>query len=511
MTVTHPARLKVDILGDSRDLGRAVDSADHKLGGLGSTSRKVGLAIGAGLAGAATAAVAFGVTTVKSASAAEQSFGAVESVFGKFATSVHRNATNAADAVGLSANAYSEMASIMGAQLGNMGVAQDQLAGKTDALIRTGADLSATFGGTVSDAVESLGSLMRGETDPIEKYGVSIKQADIDARLAADGLDGLEGKAAKAARTQALLGLVTDQTAAAHGKFAAESDTLAHKQQVLEARYDNLKVAIGNKLLPVVSDLFGWFDNKLVPVSQDLGRALDKHVGPAVRDVADFLEDDLVPGIKGAVRWFGDHLVPVLEDYVEPTLDGIGDAFHIISRWVHKNKDDLHEFADNAGKVADVLEDVLGPVLEHQIKYTWKALGVLIEASLESLILMVKAVNQLADALDTLSKIDPGKALGKLGDALNPFSGPELTTGPRLVTAPADDLTYRLPGLVTAALGTGLPGGLLSMAARGGTVVIDNRDQSARVRVDGALDTVSVADQLERILEDHRTRLGQAG
>jgi phage-related protein len=196
-----------------------------------------------------------GKAAVDSASRLEQAIGATDSVFGKNAATIKRWGENSATSVGVAKSEYLELSNVLGAQLKNMGVPLDQVTGKTRDLIKTGADLAATYGGDTKTAVEALTSAMRGETDPIEKYGISIKQADVNAVLARKGLDDLTGAAGKAARTQALLGLVTKQSADAQGAFKRETDTAAHAQQVAAAQYENTKAALGEALLPVMTQV----------------------------------------------------------------------------------------------------------------------------------------------------------------------------------------------------------------------------------------------------------------
>jgi hypothetical protein len=171
---------------------------------------------------------------------------------------VKKWASSAASDVGLAKSEYLELASVMGAQLKNMGVPLDQVAGKTNELVTLGADLAATYGGTTKDAVDALGSAMRGETDPIERYGVSIKQADIAAQQAADGTDKLTGKQGKQAKSAALLGLITQQTADAQGQFAEENDTAAVQAQITAAKYEDMQAALGTALLPALTAVTGW-------------------------------------------------------------------------------------------------------------------------------------------------------------------------------------------------------------------------------------------------------------
>lgn len=262
----------------------AGERGGQKIGdGVGRGGKKGFVAAGAGLgkvfAGAFIALggieVVRGVTdylssAIDSASSLEQSIGGVDAVFKGSAGQIHAWAQEAADAVGLSRNEFNELATVIGAQLKNMGVPLEDVAVQTNTLVGIGADLAAQFGGSTSDAVSALSSLLRGERDPIERYGVSINDAAIKAKMAEMGLEGLTGEADKSARTQATLALLTQQTADATGAFARESDTLAGKQQRLQAEMENVKTEIGTALMPVATELFTMFRDVGVPMLQDL-------------------------------------------------------------------------------------------------------------------------------------------------------------------------------------------------------------------------------------------------
>lgn len=244
------AILAIRIIGDAQDAVKAFGGVEKST--LSMSDMMDRASVGAGLALGAIGAAA--LSCANAASEAQQAAGAVDSVFGEFSDNVHEYANAAADAVGLAKDQYGNLAAVIGSQLKNMGVSTDELVGQTDDLISMGADLAATFGGTTSDAVSALSSLLRGERDPIEKYGVSIKQADIDAQKAAMGLAGLTGEADKSATTQATLALLMNQTSAAQGQFARESDTAAGMQQRATAEWQNAQIALGEQLLPVMTE-----------------------------------------------------------------------------------------------------------------------------------------------------------------------------------------------------------------------------------------------------------------
>lgn len=251
--MSKSAILSVRIIGDAADAVAAFDTAQKRTKGFEDGLNNASIAAGAGLA----ALAGFGIAAGDAASEAEQAMGAVDSVFGDTADTIHAFADEAADAVGLSSTQYRELASVFGAQLSNMGTSADELTGTTDDLIGLGADLAATFGGSTADAVGALSSLLRGERDPIEQYGVSIKQADIEAQKAAMGLDGLTGEAERNADMQATLALLMDQTSAAQGQFAAEADTAAGQQERMTAQWQNAVAALGEQLLPIMVTVAG--------------------------------------------------------------------------------------------------------------------------------------------------------------------------------------------------------------------------------------------------------------
>jgi len=246
---SRTAVLAVRIVSDAKDSARGFSDAEKATGGFTRNLDRASVAAGGVLAGVG----ALAKSAFDAASNAQQAAGAVESVFGAQAAAVKKNAAAAAEQVGLASSEYSNLAAVLGSQLKNMGTSADQLAPKTDSLIQMGADLAATYGGTTSDAVQALSSVLKGETDPIERYGISIKQSDINARMAAQGHADLEGAAAKAAQAQAVMSLLTDQSTSALGAFGREADTAAGQQQRASAEWENAKAALGESLLPLVT------------------------------------------------------------------------------------------------------------------------------------------------------------------------------------------------------------------------------------------------------------------
>lgn len=212
--------------------------------------------LGKAAAGATVALGAIGAGAVSCANSAadlQQSIGGVETVFGSSASKMLEWSNNAAQAVGLSKNEYNEFATLVGSQLQNMGMSVDESANKTNELIGLGADLSSMFGGTTAEAVDALSAALKGEMDPIEKYGITLNDSTLKAKAAEMGLTDLYKAGDRNAKMQATLAAITDQSGKSVGNFAKEADTAQGQQQRMAASFENAKAALGEALLPVIT------------------------------------------------------------------------------------------------------------------------------------------------------------------------------------------------------------------------------------------------------------------
>lgn len=301
------AQAVVALIPSAKGFGQATQR--ELSGQMRGTGKKQGVGLGRRLAvGMAAGVVAAGgagfilKSVVGEASSLEQSVGGLKAVFKGSFGEMNKQSKNAAKNLGLSKNEYNELATVLGAGLKNKGV--KDYAGATQDLVGVGADLAAQFGGSTSEAVDALASAMRGESDPIEKYGISLNESAISAELARKGQDDLKGAALEQAKTQARLTLISQQSADAQGAFGRESNTLAGQQQRLGAQVDNVKAKLGKALLPVLTDGATLLNEKVVPAvssfieewrnSTGVGgqvRDIVTQVGSALKSVATFLWD----------------------------------------------------------------------------------------------------------------------------------------------------------------------------------------------------------------------------
>jgi hypothetical protein len=355
--------------------------------GVDSMAERTGKSSGARFSGAFKASMAgiggvlaaagigsFVSDAVKGAGSLEQSLGALDSVFKGNSGQMKAWSKQAATDVGLTQNEFNELGTLIGSQLKNGGTAMDELAPKTKDLIGMGADLSSMFGGSTKDAVDALSSALKGERDPIERYGVSLNQAKIDAEAAALGFAKVGGAWSAEASQAATVSLIMKQTTDAHGNFAKESDTFAHKQQVMTAEWGNLTTKIGELFLPVMTTTFAFISDKVIPVfTEGVGgvRAFGAAFKAADGDITSngfpgFMErmaagaiglhDLIVKGdYRGLLRTaFGWEEDSPIVDFLLDLRDGViaaKDALVDAGGWVVKNKDWLLTLAVTVGSV----------------------------------------------------------------------------------------------------------------------------------------------------------------
>lgn len=245
------AILSVKIISDAKDFKKGMDdsaSGIEKMSGKLKSLALPALAVGAGL-------IAIGSDYVKMASELEQNSGAVDAVFKGNAEQVNKFAAESAKKLGLSGSDYKQYAALIGSQLKNAGTPLDQLAGKTDGLIGMGADFAAQFGGTVPEAIGAMSSALKGEFDPMEKYGISLSAAKIDAEALAMGAEKVNGAFTDQAKQAAVLSILNKQGADAMGANGREAGTAAGVQARLTAAYEDMGAKLGTMLLPAMTAL----------------------------------------------------------------------------------------------------------------------------------------------------------------------------------------------------------------------------------------------------------------
>ena len=276
-------------------------SAQKQLEGLGGNINKLStkaLKLGAAFAvfQGGRALVDFASGAVEQSRDLTRNMNGLQAVFGEL-TPQMIEFTESAHKMGLSQSEAAKSVTFIGSVLKQSGFAIGETAALTERLIGLGTDLSITFGYDVQEALLGMTALFRGEYDPIEKFGVAMKQSEIDAVKAARGLGQLTGAAERLADQQIRVELLFERSADAQGMYAKSSDTLFFAQQNLEASFKNMQQTAGLALTPAFTNL----TLAMIPIVEELTPAMAQLMQQIVPIVVAFAEntDQLKEAISG--------------------------------------------------------------------------------------------------------------------------------------------------------------------------------------------------------------------
>jgi hypothetical protein len=249
--------LTILLQADTTGLGRGLADAQTKLqkfgGQLEQLSRKATLVF-AGVAAA-------GYKVVQSASDLNESISKSNVIFGSSAKAIQGWAATADQALGLSQTAALEAAgnfAILGQSAGLTGA---ELGTFSTDLTELAADLASFNNTSTDEAITALAAGLRGESEPLRRFGVLLSENAVQAKAMEMGLAATAKELTDQDKVLARNALILEQTTLQQGDFARTADGAANQQRILSAEIENSRAAIGEGLLPAYKDLLAVLVN----------------------------------------------------------------------------------------------------------------------------------------------------------------------------------------------------------------------------------------------------------
>lgn len=294
----------------SADVGKGVEQSASKVG-----MAFKSVVTGALVLGGVRAISSFVRSAVDDFADLEDATGAASVVFGDSMDKIIKQSETAAKTMYMSKAQVIDAANTYGTLGKSAGLAGDDLAKFSTDMTQLAADLSSFKGGRPEDAVLAIGAALRGESEPIRRYGVQLNDAMLKARALKMGLIETEREALTPAnRTLAAQAEILAQTTDAQGDAIRTAGTASNTQKELAATSADLSAEIGEKLAPAIVSaqkagigLIEW-----TMQNQELLIPLAKAFGIAAAAIGGF-----VAVSKG---------IEALKSARE-TIKGIGDAF----------------------------------------------------------------------------------------------------------------------------------------------------------------------------------------
>jgi hypothetical protein len=251
--------LKLALLADVDKFLQGMNTADKKTKGfssqVGKYSKAMAKAFAVAAAAAGAMAIKIGIDSVQSASDLNEEISKAEIIFGDVADEIKDFSRTADRALGLTQKEALEAASTFATFGKAAGLTDRDLAKFSKSATTLASDLGAFYNTNADEAITAIGAALRGESEPIRKYGVLLNDATLKAKAMEMGLYDGKGALDLQAKSLAAYEVILDQTTDAQGNFAATSDDLAGQQKILKAQIENLKAEMGTGLLPVAKDV----------------------------------------------------------------------------------------------------------------------------------------------------------------------------------------------------------------------------------------------------------------
>jgi hypothetical protein len=296
----------------------------------------------------------------------------MQTVFGDANTEVQKFASQGAKALGLSSLEAQNAAANFGVFGKSAGLAGKDQADFSTGMAKLAVDMASFSNTTPEDAIEALSSGLRGEAEPLRKYGVllddaSLRQEALSMGLIATTKDALTPQQ----KVLASHALILKQTSDAQGDFERTSGGLANQQRILSAQWTDMKGKLGAAFLPAVTATVTALNDHLFPALEGIGTKASTafaEVRPQLEAAWNVLRTGDFPGASAGIGEEDSPLVAGLlkaNDLfgrVGPTLK---EAWSILAGGDFKGGLGFEEdspFVDFMFKLRDVGLDVFGKV-----------------------------------------------------------------------------------------------------------------------------------------------------
>lgn len=207
------------------------------------------------------AAFEFARSSLGIASSMEEVQNVVDTTFGGDAGKIKAWARTTTEAYGLGELAALNFSGTMGAVLNGLGIESSKLDDMSMALVGLAGDMASFYNLDSATAFQKILSGMTGEMEPLKQLGIVMSVANLEAHAMAMGIETAWASMDTATQTLVRYDYLMQQTANAQGDFAKTQDSYANQMRLLEENITSLQLALGEKLIPVMTDIVSFFNS----------------------------------------------------------------------------------------------------------------------------------------------------------------------------------------------------------------------------------------------------------
>lgn len=276
--------IKIKILGDASGFRKATDDASGAIGSLEKATGGIAGKIATAFAGIGVAN--FAKDAVGMASSVGEAYSKLTVLVGDSARGINDWSKTTAKSLGVAQVDALRATGDFANMFQIIGKSGPEVADMSKKMVQLAADMASFNDASPAETLEALGAGLRGESEPLRRFGVALDDATLRQKALDMGLvKSTKETLPPAIKMQAAYGLILDQTSKQQGDYARTSESLANKQKTLGAEFRDLQTRIGAGLAPVAEKLVDLFSDA-IPVVEEMA----KTVGGAVQSFGGLAE-----------------------------------------------------------------------------------------------------------------------------------------------------------------------------------------------------------------------------
>lgn len=447
-------RMSVTVTANTRDMVDKIQNDGDAAG------RSLGKKIAGGLAGAAAgiglAAAGIGAVVAKqsidAASNLNETSSKIQQIFGaEAAKSIQSWSDTASTAFGQSKQQAMDAAATFATFGKAAGMSGGELTGFSTQMTTLASDLASFHNTKPEEAITAIGAALRGEMEPIRKYGVLMDDASLKQAIFEKTGQKVTGTLTPQQKVLAAQALIMKQTSDAQGDFARTSGGLANSQRTLAATIEDVKGQIGQGLLPAVTEIVkavGPILKDVAPMLGQLATVVGKNLADAFKAIQPLLPTlvdalgkiassvggglisaiaALIPAITPVIAILGElgaRIGPLVSEILNKVAGLLTKLLGAVTPLLQPLIDLVFTVLDAAWPIIQVVADVVGILIDalapllNVVGALLKPIGDLISIGFKALLPVIKPLTPLIAALAAVLADVLGRAIGLIITAL---------------------------------------------------------------------------------------------
>lgn len=246
----------VKIKADLSDLQSKLSTAESKVSSSLANIQSKMKSWGTAMSVAITAPFAlFASSAVQAAADAEEMQSKLDVTFGSSARAIRDWSNEYAGAVNRSATEIATFTTNTGALLKTAGFTSEAAADMSKSMVKLALDMASLNNVSDTAAIEAFRKALLGENEALKGVGLSLSQAEVKAQALKLGFNGNAAAMPPLIKAQATYNALLAKTSDAQGDLVRTSQSTANKLKGLSSAFLDLKIAVGQELIPSVRPL----------------------------------------------------------------------------------------------------------------------------------------------------------------------------------------------------------------------------------------------------------------